>query len=146
LSGEVSAPTAQKQELISLSKTYTIVSFIRNQSDNLSKKMKRISSDTPLSPACRMIEQFGSRWALLVLLTLEQHGTLRYSALRRNIPGGISERMLAATLDGLEQSGLVDRTVYPEVPPRVEYRLTPKTASLLPILHELLAWTETHAE
>ena len=108
--------------------------------------MKRISSDTPLSPACRMIEQFGSRWALPVLLTLEQHGTLRYSALRRNIPGGISERMLAATLDGLEQSGLVDRTVYPEVPPRVEYRLTPKTASLLPILHELLAWTETHAE
>ena len=79
-----------------------------------------------------MIEQFGSRWALLVLLTLEQHGTLRYSALRRNIPGGISERMLAATLDGLEQSGLVDRTVYPEVPPRVEYRLTPKPPRCCP--------------
>lgn len=104
--------------------------------------MKKFSDRPALSPACRLIEQFGSRWALLVLFTLEERGTLRYSELRRTISGGISERMLATTLDGLEQSGLVARTVYPEVPPRVEYRLTPKTATLLPILHRLRAWAE----
>lgn len=108
--------------------------------------MKKSISEPPLSPACRLVEQFGSRWALLVLFTLEAHGTLRYSALLRNITGNISERMLATTLDGLEQSGLIERNVHPEVPPRVEYRLAPKTATLLPILHELFAWARTHAE
>ena len=88
------------------------------------------------------MELFGSRWALLVLLTLEEAGTLRYSELRRRIPGPVSERMLAATLDGLERSELVVRTVWPEVPPRVEYRLAPKPATLLPILHRLRAWAE----
>ncbi len=103
--------------------------------------MKKIS-DTAPSPACRLIEQLGSRWALLVLLTLEERGTLRYNELRRAVPGGVSERMLAATLDGLEDAGLVVRTVWPEVPPRVEYRLAPRTATLLPILHQLRTWAE----
>ncbi len=103
--------------------------------------MKKISDTSP-SPACQLIELLGSRWALLVLLALEERGTLRYNELRRAIPGGVSERMLAATLDGLEHAGLVVRTFYPEVPPRVEYRLTPRTATLLPILHQLRAWAE----
>ncbi len=103
--------------------------------------MKKISDTTP-SPACQLIELLGSRWALLVLLALEERGTLRYNELRRTVPGGVSERMLAATLDGLEHAGLVVRTVYPEVPPRVEYRLAPRTATLLPILHQLRAWAE----
>lgn len=89
------------------------------------------------------MELFGSRWALQVLLTLEEAGgAVRYGVLRRRIPGAISERMLAATLDELERAGLVGRTVWPEVPPRVEYALTPKTAGLLPILHRLRAWAE----
>jgi len=104
--------------------------------------MKKISDTAPLSPACRLMEQLGSRWALLVLLALEERGTLRYNELRRAVPGGVSERMLAATLDGLERSGLVVRTVWPEVPPRVEYRLAPRTDTLLPILHQLRAWAE----
>lgn len=103
--------------------------------------MKKISDTTP-SPACKLIELLGSRWTLLVLFTLEERGTLRYNELRRAVPGGVSERMLAATLDGLEQAELVVRTVYPEVPPRVEYRLAPRTATLLPILHQLRAWAE----
>lgn len=103
---------------------------------------KKIEETEPSSAACRLMELFGSRWALQVLLTLESAGSLRYAELRRRIPGAISERMLAATLDELEQAGLVLRTVWPEVPPRVEYRLAPHTVTLLPILHELRAWAE----
>ena len=104
--------------------------------------MKKIAETPTLSPACRLIEQLGSRWALRILLTLEATGTLRFSELRRHIPGPISERMLAAALDRLEQAGLVERTLWPEVPPRVEYRLAPKTATLLPILYRLREWAE----
>lgn len=99
----------------------------------------------PLSPACAMIERFGSRWVLLVLLTLHEMGTLRFSELGRVVPGNISERMLAATLRDLEQAGLVVRKVYPEVPPRVEYALAPKGVSLMPVLKPLLAWAEENA-
>ena len=89
-----------------------------------------------------MFERFGSRWALLVLLTLHEQGVLRFSELRRAVPGAVSERMLAATVRDLEAAGLVARQVWPEVPPRVEYSLTPKSQSLLPLLEQLLEWAE----
>lgn len=101
------------------------------------------NSDRPaLSPACAMFERFGSRWALLVLLTLHERGVLRFSELRRAVPGAVSERMLAATVRDLEAAGLVARQVWPEVPPRVEYGLTPKGTSLIPLLTALLKWAE----
>jgi DNA-binding HxlR family transcriptional regulator len=70
-------------------------------------------------------------------------GTLRFSELRRQIDG-ISQRMLTATLRALERAGLVTRTMYPEIPPRVEYALTPLGKSLLDLVGELIAWSETH--
>ena len=101
------------------------------------------NSDRPaLSPACAMFERFGSRWTLLVLLTLHEQGVLRFSELRRAVPGTVSERMLAATVRDLEAAGLVARQVWPEVPPRVEYSLTPKAQSLVPLLEQLLEWAE----
>lgn len=108
--------------------------------------MKKNSSTAALPPVCRLIEQIGSRWALLALLTLEEHGTLRFSELRRTTPGNVSERMLAATLHELEALRLVHRTLYPEVPPRVEYRLTEEARTLLPILHRLIEWSRRHTE
>ncbi|MDE5623772.1 MAG: helix-turn-helix transcriptional regulator [Alistipes sp.] len=107
--------------------------------------MKENSAPSPSSPACAMFERFGSRWALLVLLTLQGQGVLRFSQLARAVPGGVSERMLAVTVRDLEQAGLVAREVYPEVPPRVEYRLTPKGESLVPLLRQLLDWAEKNA-
>ncbi len=104
--------------------------------------MKKNGQNSSLSPACALFERFGSRWALLVLLTLYDRGVLRFGELTRSVPGGISERMLAATVRDLEQAGLVARTVYPEVPPRVEYALTPKGGSLVPLLRQLLEWAE----
>lgn len=92
-----------------------------------------------------MFERFGSRWALLVLLTLNDRGVLRFSELRRAVPGDVSERMLTATVRDLEEAGLVVRMVYPEVPPRVEYTLTPKGESLVPHLKALLRWAEENA-
>lgn len=103
-----------------------------------------MKKNTSLSPSCRLIERIGSRWTLLVLLTLHDGVTMRFNALARAVPGGISERMLAATLRDLEQLGLVGRRVYPEVPPRVEYALTPKGESLLPLLQQLLDWAREH--
>ncbi len=105
--------------------------------------MEKIAA--PFSPACALFERFGSRWALLVLLTLARRGVLRFGELARAVPGGISERMLASTLRDLEQAGLLARKVWPEVPPRVEYRLTPKGESLVPLLKQLLDWAAENA-
>jgi DNA-binding HxlR family transcriptional regulator len=82
------------------------------------------------------------RWKLSILgFLLEQ--TLRTGELRRKMPG-ISERMLIAQLKELESDGLIDRKAYPEVPPRVEYRLSKKGRSLKKILRELSDWGEAH--
>ncbi|MCM1151815.1 MAG: helix-turn-helix transcriptional regulator [Alistipes sp.] len=107
--------------------------------------MKKNSDRPPLSPACAMIGRLGNRWVLLVLLTLHERGVLRFGELGRAVPGDVSERMLASTLRDLEQAGLVARTVWPEVPPRVEYALTPKGESLMPVLTPLLRWAEKNA-
>lgn len=108
--------------------------------------MKKNSSALPLSPACQLLGKFGTRWTILILLTLQEHDTLRFNELQRTVPGGISQRMLANTLHELESAGLVLRTLWPEVPPRTEYRLTPKARTLMPLLRELMRWAEEHAE
>ncbi len=105
------------------------------------KKSKKMEMESR-SPACGLIERLGNRWTLLVLFTLRERGTLRFGELARAVPGGISERMLAAVLRDLEETGLIGRTAYAEVPPRVEYRLTERGASLLPLLDALVAWAE----
>ena len=76
---------------------------------------------------------------MLVLYTLAENGTLRFSALKAKIED-ISQRMLAQTLRRLEQDGLLTRTVYPTNPPRVEYALTPLGKSLLDPMKELVKW------
>lgn len=73
-------------------------------------------------PTRQVINRIGDRWSLLVLYALEG-GTLRFQELRRAVDG-ISQKMLTQTLRLLERDGLVERTVYPTVPPRVEYSLT----------------------
>jgi DNA-binding HxlR family transcriptional regulator len=72
-------------------------------------------------------------------------GTMRFSDLRRSVEG-ISSRMLTVTLRGLERDGLIAREVYPVVPPRVEYTLTPLGESLLDLVQGLLDWSAEHTE
>jgi DNA-binding HxlR family transcriptional regulator len=68
------------------------------------------------------LDRIGDKWTVLVLVALEQ-GPLRYNEIRR-VVDGISQRMLTLTLKGLERDGLVNRTMYPTIPPRVDYELT----------------------
>jgi DNA-binding HxlR family transcriptional regulator len=80
----------------------------------------------------------GGKWKTVVLWYL-RNGTKRFSELRRHIPQ-ITEKMLSLQLKQLELDGIVERKVYPEVPPRVEYFLTPEGKTLLPMLEEMAAW------
>lgn len=91
-----------------------------------------------------LLDRIGDKWSLLVIALLGR-GTRRFSELRREIDE-ISQRMLTLTLRHLERDGLVERTVYPVVPPRVEYRLTPLGATLLDTIQALVAWTTAHRE
>lgn len=76
-----------------------------------------------------LIGRVADKWTLLVLEELEDHGVLRFTELARGV-AGISQKMLTQTLRAMERDGLVERTVHPVVPPKVEYRLTPLGHSL----------------
>lgn len=91
-------------------------------------------------PSRKVLTHMTSRWGVLVLLAL-QGGTRRFSELRRAI-GGVSERMLAQTLQFLEGDGLVDRVAYEVVPPHVEYSLTPLGREAAERVRALADWIE----
>lgn len=97
----------------------------------------------PDCPIRNVLSRISCKWPMLVLYTLSQRGTLRFNTLRRALPD-ISQKMLTATLRTLEEDGLVVRQVYAEVPPRVEYGLTERARSLLPILDELVDWAHSN--
>ena len=89
-----------------------------------------------------ILDLVGDKWSVLIIGTLAD-GRVRYSDLADAIPG-ISQRMLTLTLKQLRRSGLVDRTAYPEVPPRVEYCLTELGVSLLSTVLAMAAWSVNH--
>ncbi len=96
-------------------------------------------------PIRQVISRFGDKWSLLVLYSLHasETGTLRFNELYHHMTD-CSQKMLSATLKRLEESHLVHREVYPEVPPRVEYSLTDIGKSLMPTLTALIAWGKEH--
>jgi len=105
-------------------------------------------SYTPSSAAHDVSEVFAlleGRWKLLILFHLFGKQVQRFSELERLIPG-ISQKMLAQQLRKLEADGIVTRTVYREVPPRVDYRLTDWGQALCPALDAILAWGELRDE
>jgi DNA-binding HxlR family transcriptional regulator len=93
-------------------------------------------------PTRRILDRIGDRWTVLIVCALGE-GDARFSELRRRIEG-ISQKMLTQTLRGLERDGLVLRTVYPEVPVRVEYALTEAGRTLLGPLGALQDWAVEH--
>ena len=104
---------------------------------------KRLGDDEGICPIRDVLDRIGDRWSVLILCNLAE-GTLRFTALRKSIPD-ISQRMLAQTLKRLETDGLISRTVYPTIPPRVDYALTPVGRSFMEPLEGLIAWAEAHA-
>ena len=106
--------------------------------------MDRTTIEDAVFPDCpirNILARICDKWSLLVIYTLDKAGkeTVRFKELQREIPD-ISQKMLTVTLRTLEDDGYVTRTVYPEVPPRVEYALTGRARSLLPHINALIEW------
>lgn len=94
----------------------------------------------PDCPIRNILARIADKWSLLVLYTLSQHDEpVRFKSLQRSIPD-ISQKMLTTTLRTLEQDGFVNRQIYAEVPPRVEYQVTERAESLMPHLNALFGW------
>ena len=95
-------------------------------------------------PSRRLLELIGDKWTPIVLYILRQ-GTKRYGEMQRHLPD-VSKKMLTQTLRALEAAGLLRRTVYAEVPPRVEYDLTPLGRVFLDPVTELCRWAADHPD
>lgn len=102
----------------------------------------RVSSleDTPFGYTLSMI---GGKWRLVILYWLAEQEATRFNELRRRI-GRITEKTLSAQLKDMERDGLVVRTEYPQIPPKVEYSLSEKGRSLYPLMEQMCAWGEAH--
>lgn len=97
--------------------------------------------------ACRareILDRVGDKWSLYVISELGA-GTRRFTELKRGIDG-ISQRMLTVTLRGLERDGIISRTMYPVMPPRVDYALTPLGETLLSAVSSLIGWAEQNLD
>ena len=95
-------------------------------------------------PTRLVLDRIADKWTVLVIGSL-MHGTKRFGELRREI-GGISQKMLTQTLRGLERDGLVNRKIYPSVPPKVEYSLTSLGSTLVKVLEDIRIWSEQNIE
>lgn len=113
----------------------------------MTQNIRRTDTDYPEYRSCpirHVVSHFGDKWSLLVLYTLyASEEPIRFNDIRREMRD-ISQKMLTATLKHLEKLNLVHREVYPEVPPRVEYSLTPLGDSLMPHIVGLIAWGKEH--
>ncbi len=92
-----------------------------------------------------IIERVADKWTMLILESLEEHGCLRFTRLAE-VVGDISQKMLTKTVRQMERDGLVKRTVYPVIPPRVEYELTPLGRSLGAAFCGVWTWAEAHRD
>ncbi|WP_292830909.1 helix-turn-helix domain-containing protein [Microbacterium sp.] len=103
---------------------------------------KTLDDPCPFGPA---VEILLPRWTSHILWVLSEHGTLRFSQLRALIPD-ITPKVLTERLRRLERDGLIHRTCFAEVPPRVEYAGTPLAETLLPAFRVLATWTDQHLD
>lgn len=107
--------------------------------------MKKHEDELSLScPVAYTLSMIGGKWKCLVLYLLFDHGTLRYGELKRRLPG-ITHKMLSQQLKELESDHLIHREEYQQIPPKVEYSLSPHGKTLLPILDLMCEWGEANA-
>lgn len=93
----------------------------------------------------KVLDIIGGKWKMLVLFHLGMNGTTRFGELKRKIPG-VTQRMLTLTLREMEKDGIVNRKVYPEVPPKVEYSLTDEGADLKEVYTSMGKWGLKHSK
>ncbi|MFL6429709.1 MAG: winged helix-turn-helix transcriptional regulator [Acidobacteriaceae bacterium] len=135
------------------------VSLPANSSQLATVKTKRVNKDGKVKPAPRhppdevdpkieklvreIIERVADKWTMLILEVLEEHGAMRFTSLGKSVHG-ISQKMLTQTVRQMESDGLVKRTIYPVIPPRVEYQLTSLGRSLGAAFCGVWIWAEQH--
>ena len=98
--------------------------------------------EVPACPVATTVQLIGSKWKLLILRNLRMR-PWRFNELRRDLVG-VSQKVLTDSLRAMEDDGIITRTVYPEVPPRVEYALSPLGESMGPILDAMAKWGEEY--
>ena len=104
-----------------------------------------IFSATETCPVRNVLDRFGDKWSVLILLLLGEVDKMRFNEIHKTI-GSISQKMLTSTLRTLEADGLVKRTIFPEIPPRVEYEITERGNSLLVHVRGLVGWAKENME
>jgi DNA-binding HxlR family transcriptional regulator len=107
--------------------------------------MRELNLQYPTCPIRNILSRMSDKWSLLIFRMLQKNEVMRYKDLMKAIPD-ISQKMLSVTLKHLEEDHLISRKVYPEIPPRVEYRLTETGKSLMPALQMMIDWAQTHFE
>ncbi|MFA5328543.1 MAG: helix-turn-helix domain-containing protein [Prolixibacteraceae bacterium] len=119
------------------------VTIADDQPVNLRKKLELFFDEKreyhEICPVRDILDRFGDKWSLLVILNLGYAGKTRFNELKNKIEG-ISQRMLTVTLRSMERDGLITRKIYAEIPPRVEYELTQLGNDLLGQISELAQW------
>ncbi|MDE6265345.1 MAG: helix-turn-helix transcriptional regulator [Paramuribaculum sp.] len=108
----------------------------------LKDNLKKFTA-TESCPVRNIISRFSGKWSMLVLCVLAVNDATRFSEIGKAIPD-ISPKVLTDTLKNLESDGLISRTLYAEIPPRVEYSLTPLGKSLMPLISQLIEWALTN--
>lgn len=131
------------QEVSSAYLSYLFVRNIDNQLIMNQKKSEKI--DIENCAVRNVLDRFGDKWSVFVLLTLDEKNDVRFNELHKLIEG-ISHKMLTVTLRHLEADDLIHRTIYAEIPPKVEYKLTDRGKSLLPYVHNLVKWSTENME
>ncbi|MGB9082059.1 MAG: helix-turn-helix domain-containing protein [Desulfuromonadaceae bacterium] len=116
--------------------------MIKSNAAKFSERMRRGELFSVECPSREILKHVTSRWGVLVLVALME-GTHRFSDLRRKV-GGVSEKMLAQTLQYLEKDGFINRVSFPVVPPHVEYTLTPMGEEVGCKVESLADWIETN--
>lgn len=106
-------------------------------------RKEKTNSIIEMCPVRNVVARFGDKWSLLMLLVINGSGPVRFNELGRLIPD-ISTRVLSGTLKTLEADGLINRKVYAQVPPKVEYSLTETGKSLVPLIMQLTEWAQAN--
>lgn len=106
-------------------------------------RKEKTNSIIEMCPVRNVVARFGDKWSLLVLLVINGSGPVRFNELGRLIPD-ISTRVMSGTLKTLEADGLINRKVYAQVPPKVEYSLTETGKSLVPLIMQLTEWAQAN--
>ncbi|MFI2742332.1 winged helix-turn-helix transcriptional regulator [Zhouia sp. PK063] len=112
---------------------------------DLTKEKNKKFSIKQSCPVRNVLDRFGDKWSVLILLVLDQEGTMRFNEIHQAI-GDISQKMLTVSLRTLEADGLVSRKIYAQIPPKVEYKLTDLGHSLIPHIDALANWANQNLQ